>query len=103
MCRSRWAILTALNGLISRRQTLHSHLSNRWVRLPDKELHAYFRLETSCPILRTMQFVKSSVYQAEITEGGVREREVDTRSREEVELQERLRRLPEFSRSKYHQ
>lgn len=45
-----------------------------------------------------MQFVKSSVYQAEITEGGVREREVDTRSREEVELQERLRRLPEFSR-----
>ncbi|KAL8432309.1 hypothetical protein Efla_000893 [Eimeria flavescens] len=46
-----------------------------------------------------MQFVKSSVYQAEITEGGLREREVDTRSREEVELQERLRRLPEFSRS----
>lgn len=46
-----------------------------------------------------MQFVKSSVYQAEITEGGVREREVDTRSREEVELQERLRRLPEFSRN----
>lgn len=45
-----------------------------------------------------MQFVKSSVYQAEITEGGVREREVDTRSREEVELQERLRKLPEFSR-----
>lgn len=47
-----------------------------------------------------MHFVKSSVYQAEITEGGVREREVDTRSREEIELQERLRRLPEFSRSK---
>ncbi|XP_026193692.1 uncharacterized protein LOC34619028 [Cyclospora cayetanensis] len=46
-----------------------------------------------------MQFVKSSVYQAEITEGGVREREVDTRSREEVELQERLRKLPEFSRN----
>ncbi|CDI75146.1 hypothetical protein, conserved [Eimeria praecox] len=46
-----------------------------------------------------MHFVKSSVYQAEITEGGVREREVDTRSREEVELQERLRRLPEFSRN----
>lgn len=50
-----------------------------------------------------MQFVKSSVYQAEITEGGVREREVDTRSREEVELQERLRRLPEFSRSEWHE
>ncbi|CDJ60205.1 hypothetical protein EMWEY_00028570 [Eimeria maxima] len=46
-----------------------------------------------------MHFVRSSVYQAEITEGGVREREVDTRSREEVELQERLRRLPEFSRN----
>lgn len=51
-----------------------------------------------------MQFVKSSLYQAEITEGGVREREVDTRTKEQVELEERLRKLPEFSRSKvFHQ
>lgn len=47
-----------------------------------------------------MHFVRSSVYQQEITEKGVEEKEIATRTKEEIELEERLKSLPEFQRRK---
>ncbi|PFH37105.1 hypothetical protein BESB_035630 [Besnoitia besnoiti] len=48
-----------------------------------------------------MNFVKSSVYQQEITAEGVKEKEIVTRSKEEIALEERLKNLPEFQRQNH--
>ncbi|KFH07784.1 hypothetical protein TGARI_214340 [Toxoplasma gondii ARI] len=49
----------------------------------------------------TMNFVKSSVYQQEITSEGVKEKEIVTRTKEEIALEERLKNLPEFQRQNH--
>ncbi|CBZ54732.1 conserved hypothetical protein [Neospora caninum Liverpool] len=48
-----------------------------------------------------MNFVKSSVYQQEITSEGVKEKEIVTRTKEEIALEERLKNLPEFQRQNH--
>mmetsp|Transcript_3407 Transcript_3407/g.7053 ORF Transcript_3407/g.7053 Transcript_3407/m.7053 type:complete len:284 (-) Transcript_3407:135-986(-) len=45
-----------------------------------------------------MFFVKSSVYKQEITDKGIKEKEVDSRSKDEKKVDEALRSRPEFSR-----
>jgi hypothetical protein len=44
-----------------------------------------------------MNFVKSSIYQQEITCSGIKEKEIETIDPEEKKLYERLRKLPEFT------
>lgn len=48
-----------------------------------------------------MNFVKSGVYVAEITEAGIKEQEIDTRDPREREEENRLKKLPEFSRGQH--
>ncbi|KAF8821244.1 hypothetical protein IE077_002271 [Cardiosporidium cionae] len=46
----------------------------------------------------TMNFVKTSIFQQEFTQGGVKETETSARSKDELLVEERLSKLPEFSR-----
>lgn len=45
-----------------------------------------------------MNFIKSGVYLAEITKTGIKEEEIDIRDPQSREEEEKLKRLPEFSK-----
>lgn len=50
------------------------------------------------PLHCRMNFVRSSVYVQEFTQNGIKEQEIDARDPKEREEEERLKRLPEFSK-----